>query len=287
MGAARPPRRFPPLLSLLLVLAALAGPFASPLDAGRAAASLNPSSYRLDEGLLRRFTLDVGAVIKAPAGWKGSDWAGFGLASAASLAVLVWDDGLYTFVQDRKTPLSRDAFPLITRAGDGGYVAAALGLLYLGGEAFNSASLRRTAFLSLESFAASGLIVLAIKTVVGRARPYADEGPSSFHPFSFTGRNASFVSGHSASAFAVAAVIAETSRSVLVDVLSYGLAGLVAVSRVHESKHWPSDVVAGSLLGLFVGWKIADLDEKREGGGARLAWTASAGPSGVGLSLRF
>jgi membrane-associated phospholipid phosphatase len=263
------------------------GPIAAPLDAGQTAASLDPSSYRLDNSLLRRFTLDIGAAITAPARWSGGDWAGFGWASAATLAILAWDDGLYTFVQDRKTPLSRDAFPLITQAGHGGYVAAALGLLYLGGEAFDSASLRRTAFLGLESFAASGLIVLAIKTVVGRARPYADEGPYSFHPFSFTGRNASFVSGHSASAFAVAAVIAEASRSVLVDVLSYGLAGLVAVSRVHESKHWPSDVVAGSLLGLFVGWKIADLDRAPGGRSARLEWTAPAGFPGLGLSLRF
>lgn len=287
MGAKRPSKGFPAVLPILLVLASFAGSAASPLDAGQATASLSPSSYRLDESLLRRFTLDVGAAVAAPAQWQGRDWAGLGWASAASLAVLAWDGGLYGFVQDHKTPFSRDAFPLITRAGGGGFVAAALGLLYLGGETFDSASLRRTAFLGLESFAASGLMVLAIKTLVGRARPYADEGPYSFHPFSFTGRNASFVSGHSASAFAVAAVVASASRSVLVDVLSYGLAGLVAVSRVHESKHWPSDVVAGSLLGLAVGWKIADLGDKRDGRSARLAWSASAGFPGLGVSLRF
>ncbi len=287
MPALRPRKRIASLPPILLILAVFVAPAGAQTAASAVAAPLHPSSYRLSKSLLNRFTLDVGKAIAAPARWKGRDWARFGLASAAGLALFAYDDGLYGCVQDHMTPLSRDAFPVLTLAGDGGYLAGLLGLLYLGGEAFDSLPLRRTAVLGLESYVASGLVVLVIKAAVGRARPYAGEGPYSFHPLSFSGRNASFVSGHSASAFAVAAVVAGTTQSALVDALVYGLAGLVAISRIHESKHWPSDVLGGSLIGLFVGLKIVDLDGKRGKDGARLEWAAAAGFPGLGLSLRF
>jgi membrane-associated phospholipid phosphatase len=63
-----------------------------------------------------------------------------------------------------------------------------------------------------------------------------------------------FASGHAASAFAIATVIARRyPHRRWVPVLAYGVAGLVAFSRVSTSSHFLSDAFFGSALGYSVG----------------------------------
>jgi len=61
----------------------------------------------------------------------------------------------------------------------------------------------------------------------------------------------SFPSGHSANAFALATILALTFPWMALPALV--LAASVAASRVVLGVHFPSDVVAGSLLGVLVG----------------------------------
>ena len=63
----------------------------------------------------------------------------------------------------------------------------------------------------------------------------------------------SFVSGHATGAFAVAQVFAERyHRHKIVPFVAYGLAGVVAFSRVSTESHFPSDIVAGAGFGVSV-----------------------------------
>lgn len=285
MGRPRPDRRIALVLAVLLFASG-----AAPSPAGRDQASprLDPASYRLGTLSLNRFGRDVGAALSSPSIWTDRDWLRFTAAAGVSLALFAGDEILYRNVRESRTPFSRDASPVISKIGNGGFLAGFIGLLYLGGEAFDRRPWRRTAWLGLESFAATTVVILALKAVFGRARPYADEGTYDFHPFSFKGRYASFASGDAAGAFAVASVVAGTSDSALVDALAYGLAGLASFYRVHDGKHWPSDVFVGSLLGLVIGKKIVALDEgKDKDGGATLELAAPAGYPGLGFCLRF
>ncbi len=285
MRRTQPDRRAIAFLIAVFLFAGASSPVLSGQD--QPAGRIDPSTYRLNTLSLSRFTHDIGAALTTPGEWTDRDWLRFTAAAGVSLALVLGDDSLYRSVQEHKTPFSRDASPIISKIGNGAYLAGFIGLLYLGGEAFDKTPWRRAAWLGLESFAASSAVILVLKAVFGRARPYADEGAFKFQPFSFKGRYASFASGDSATAFAVAAVAAALSDDFFVDALAYGLAGLAAYYRVHDGKHWPSDVFVGSILGLVIGKKIVALDEKGQGGGVRLEVAAPAGYPGLGLSLRF
>lgn len=61
----------------------------------------------------------------------------------------------------------------------------------------------------------------------------------------------SFPSGHATTSFAIAYVLAHFYPIIEVQLAVYAAASLIAVSRIHVAEHYPSDVLAGSLLGTL------------------------------------
>jgi len=120
---------------------------------------------------------------------------------------------------------------------------------------------RRPWFLVLlvaADLAADGLS-LALRQWIGRVRPslvYPE--PRPLVPTPHTG---SFPSGHSATAFACATVIAWGSPRLAVPV--FVLAALVAWSRVYVGVHWPLDVLGGAALGVLVATALLKLAASR------------------------
>ena len=66
--------------------------------------------------------------------------------------------------------------------------------------------------------------------------------------------SAGFPSTHASVAFAFAAIVAANTQRRLLGVCAFALAGLIAWSRVSLGLHFPSDVVAGALIGLASSW---------------------------------
>ena len=87
----------------------------------------------------------------------------------------------------------------------------------------------------------SQTFVHAIKYSVRRDRP--------------TGECCSFPSGHAATAFAAATVI-ERHFGYRMSVPAMAIAAYVATSRLHDNRHFLSDVVFGSALGTATGWTV-------------------------------
>ena len=61
----------------------------------------------------------------------------------------------------------------------------------------------------------------------------------------------SFPSGHTASAFLMMTLLANTFPALQIPTFCW--ATLVGVARVHLGVHYPTDVLAGALLGIFAG----------------------------------
>jgi len=242
---------------------------------------------RLNKTYFKKFGQDFGSVIASPGRWGTSDFLKFTALAGTGVLLYGFDQKIYDWVQKQKTPSSINASPYISKFGQGGYLTALAVAMYASGEIFDSPGLRKTALLSLESFLTTTAVVLTLKAVAGRARPNTGESARSFTPFSFTSGYTSFPSGDAAGAFSVATVIAEQTPEVFVDILAYGLAGLVAIYRVHDRKHWPSDVFTGSALGFFVGKKISRLNKNSSSGNYHVSFEFTPHQQSITLSLYF
>lgn len=104
--------------------------------------------------------------------------------------------------------------------------------------------------------AGAGLVVslgtsYVFKKVVDRPRPgstYAFILPYAIET------DPSFPSGHTTAAFSAATSLSLTARKWYVTVPAYLWAGTVAYSRLHLGVHYPSDVLAGALIGAGSAW---------------------------------
>jgi len=106
---------------------------------------------------------------------------------------------------------------------------------------------REATRLALALGAESALVNGAIKSAFRRERPVqTDERPHGLRqPLT-----SSFPSGHASAAFMAATLLSERSR---VKPAWYGLAAIVAASRIHVRIHHASDVVVGAGIGLGLG----------------------------------
>ena len=100
----------------------------------------------------------------------------------------------------------------------------------------------------LAADAAADWLSLGLRDWIDRRRPplvYPEPKPLVGVPHS-----GSFPSGHAATAFACATVIAWTAPWLAVP--AFVLAAAISWSRVYVGVHWPLDVLGGAVLGVLV-----------------------------------
>ena len=107
------------------------------------------------------------------------------------------------------------------------------------------------------TIAVSGILAQVIKHIAGRARPklMPELGAYSFDPLSVKASLASFPSGHATTVFAAAVALSLFVPRARLALFAFAL--VIAIARVLAGAHYPSDVVAGALLGTFVALALA------------------------------
>lgn len=102
------------------------------------------------------------------------------------------------------------------------------------------------------SMISAAIIMIVLKVLIHRPRPldYALVAVSSF----------SFPSGHAAVSFSGLPLIQRVFKKI--KWFWVVLAVIIALSRVYLGVHYPSDVVAGAMVGYSVGWIILKIEQK-------------------------
>ncbi|MFZ1880864.1 MAG: phosphatase PAP2 family protein [Gaiellaceae bacterium] len=100
---------------------------------------------------------------------------------------------------------------------------------------------------AITTFAADAL-AFGVKDLTSRTRPFAAH--PQIHPL-YVVHSSSFPAGHAATAFAGAVLL--TAVVPRLWPAFFALAALIGFSRVYDGVHYPTDVLAGALLGAAVG----------------------------------
>jgi len=126
--------------------------------------------------------------------------------------------------------------------------------MYLISRATGDKKARETGFFGAEAILHNQLITPIFKMTTQRERPLDFHANDHSGTAFFRGGD-SFPSGHASGSFALATIFSlEYGHDhKWVPFVAYGLAGLVAASRLSAQKHWVSDIFVGGTMGVSVG----------------------------------
>ena len=138
--------------------------------------------------------------------------------------------------------------PVVTFLGSGEFIfAVAIVLIILA----KKRERRPAGILLLAGLTVDYYAVYLLKNWVAQPRPFITL--ANVHLVGAVEKGFSFPSGHAAVAFMAAVVLSTYFKR---PVIFFGLAALVAVSRVYVGVHYPTDVLSGSALGALIGYAL-------------------------------
>lgn len=147
------------------------------------------------------------------------------------------------------TPVLDILFRIFTYLGDGLFTVAMVVIFFL-------LRRRRLSLLILSGYAFSGLIVQILKNCFPADRPklffekHLIDYPYFLDNVTLHTIN-SFPSGHTTSAFALAAALTFMSKKKTGSIFLILMAMMVGYSRIYLGQHFPQDVIAGAAIGVF------------------------------------
>jgi membrane-associated phospholipid phosphatase len=212
-----------------------------------------------------QFGHETWSFIKQPTKWDGSDWLRLGVIGAGSFLLIEVVDQP---ARDLALKDRRYVYSVPIEAGRIWGELYSPVALFAGFAAHslitNNNSTRKIAYEIGQAALYTGAITYILKTALGRARPYMNEGISSYHPFSLNDDNHSFPGGHTATAFVLSTVLSRNAGPTWLKILAYLPAAITPFSRVYEDKHWVSSCFFGGAIGYFVADWVVDLHEQNE-----------------------
>ncbi len=234
---------------------------------------------------------DFKALFEAPFHMdEETAYVTLGATALTGASIIWWDDDIDRMVERRPDSFPYNAMHQLSRLaswyGESNRNAfitygVVVGAVALGGAIADDDYVMDTAAIMAEAGAFSFVLDVAVKMVVGRARPRADRGPHDFD-FLVSPTNSdmhSFLSGHTANAFALTGVAAGRHPHWYVEIPGYTLAVAAGLQRIDSRSHWMSDVISGAFFGYAIAELLVDRHECADDG-------ENSGPS-VSLTLRF
>ncbi len=228
---------------------------------------------------------DIQFVLTEPARWHSTDWENAGWAGLAVVTTAAFIDA--PLRNEMRRQPKDNSFMNIERLGAEYSVVVVAGFYLVGSLAENETAVTVAQDSLTASIIASGLITPAIKIATGRSRPYENVGTNDFNSLGAASPNSSFPSGHTTEAFALASVISSHYEATWVKVTAYTVAGLVGVARTYHDAHFASDVLAGAIIGNWVGLSVVSHHQQVKGANIVLRPEISQDIIGLRLAGKF
>ncbi len=208
---------------------------------------------------------ESGLLIKQPGKWKGCDWIKLGSVGVITFSLMQVDENVRRFALDH--PKYAKSIPMEVGNQWGGFYfipVTALALYAFGSLAHHHGT-KKLGFEIAQAALYSEAISFVSKGLIGRSRPFLNEGAFDYKPFTFfDGPQNSFPAGHVDAAVALSTVLSKNAHSGFLKVIAYIPAGLTIAARVYQDSHWTSDVFVGGVIGYAVGSWVVNLHEKKE-----------------------
>ncbi len=224
---------------------------------------------------VREILEDAGRIWTAPFRIREKDVAPLLVLTAATAFLIAGDEGIRDGVRDlvaRNTWVARTADAVDEMGNLGAWAAA--GAFFGAGLVFKDPKAKETGYLAASAMLQTFLVDNFLKGLTGRQRPFFADGEDRWSgPVGFwkrfdkdeSARYISFPSGHTASAFALATVVAMQYRGEpWVPVLAYSIAASVGFSRMALDRHWASDVLFGAVVGHLVSRLVVRNHRRRQ-----------------------
>lgn len=171
------------------------------------------------------------------------------------------DGGILLFLQEAvRNPVLNPIMVLITSLGNAGIIWILLTIALLIPE-----KTRKIGCMSACALLASLLFNnILLKNMVARVRPY--NAMEALVPIVKKPSEFSFPSGHAGSSFAAACVLYRKLPKKF-GIWAVILAALISFSRLYVGVHYPTDILAGAVVGIvcsYIGEWVVTLAEKRK-----------------------
>ena len=153
---------------------------------------------------------------------------------------------IYRFQHNLNSELFNRIMIFFTILGDNGMIWIAIALIL-----FLNRKYRKIGLFSIVSLIICALLVnVILKPLIHRPRPFSEladivlliKAPKDY----------SFPSGHTAASFVMVYIFFRHIKKYFIPVLITGI--LIAFSRMYLSVHFPSDIIAGIIIGIFSGY---------------------------------
>ena len=233
-------------------------------DSQARSSSVQPSEKESKESpiTLKQFSTDIlhqqKPIFTFP--WRaahGKHWKPVVAITLGTIAMVVLDPYIEPFFHDRAQFDSYKTGPL---RGRNTTLAVTMtpAVFFVMGLATHKTHARNTGLLAAEAVVDTQIVSFAMKQAVGRLKPsdIPPHGDLRDTWFKYKGslvNGGGFPSGHTASAFGVATVIAERYRKRRwVPFAAYGAASVLSLSRLPTRAHFPSDIFIGAALGYSI-----------------------------------
>jgi membrane-associated PAP2 superfamily phosphatase len=244
------------LAMALAIPASSPGQTADPTSASPQAAADRPVSWKL---LLPNILSDQKRIWTFPAGLvRGQNPVPAGAVLGTAAGLVAFDPETAAYFHG--TSAFQGFNSVFTSQATSLAMVAAPVSLYVAGLIHKDSKMQRTALLAGEAVGDSEIVTTFLKDATRRIRPAAISMKGNYSDTWFESGGSlfrgsgSFPSGHTIAAFAIATVISRRygRQHRWVPYAAYGLAVLVAASRISLSAHFLSDAFMGGALGYSI-----------------------------------